>query len=500
MENIKASLSPLERKILPFITLSLHKIQEMAGLDETSVMRGLRFLANKSVINLTQKQNQVIDLGINGVYYKKNHLPERVLIQLLEKNTRITLEDAEKASGLSPNEFKAALGALKRKALLYIVNNKLVLKAKHEEIMHKFPEEKLLEKLPKNKNDLSDEEKYAYDILKSRKNIIEIIDKQEVSYKITSLGAKLLSEKMDYAELLEEVTPELIKEGTADKQFRRYDIQSAAPKIHGGKKHFVNEARAFAKRIWLDLGFKEMTGPIADSSFWIFDALFTAQDHPVREMQDTFYIKKSSINLPTGDIVARVQQAHEKGIAGSKGWSYSWDKQQATRTALRTHTTSLSAHALASLKPSDLPAKFFSMGKAFRNETIDWSHGIEFYQTDGIVVSKDVNFRHLLGYLQIFYRKMGFTQIRLRPSFFPYTEPSVEIDVYHKEKGIWLEFGGAGMFRPEVTASLLGSPTPVLAWGPGFDRIIMDAYTIKDLRELYSNDLNTLRTKKIAFI
>ncbi len=500
MENIKASLSPLERKILPFITLPLHEIQKKTGLDDTSVTRGLRFLANKNIIELTQKQNQVIDLGINGVYYKKNNLPERVLIQLLEKRMRMTLEEAEKASGLSPNEFKAALGALKRKALLDITNNKLVLKAKHEEIVHKFPEEKLLEKLPKNKNDLSDEEKYAYDLLKSRKNIIEIVEKQELNYKITPLGTKLLSEKMDYEELLEEVTPELIREGTSDKQFRRYDLQSAAPKMHGGKKHFVNEARAFAKRVWLDLGFKEMTGSMTDSSFWIFDALFTAQDHPVREMQDTFYLKNSFIDLPTEDIVTRVQQAHEKGIAGSRGWNYAWDKQQATRTALRTHTTSLSAHTLASLKPSDLPAKFFSIGKAFRNETIDWSHGIEFYQTDGIVVSKDVNFRHLLGYLQIFYRKMGFTNIRFRPSFFPYTEPSVEIDVYHKEKGIWLELGGAGMFRPEVTASLLGNQTPVLAWGQGFDRIIMDACAIKDLREIYSNDLNTLRTKKIVFI
>ena len=500
MEKIKASLSPIEKKILPFLSLPVHKIQEKTKLDETSVVRALHFLANKNIIELTQKQKQTIELGVNGVYYKKNHLPERVLIQLLEKNARISLEEAEKNSGLSSNEFKAALGALKRKALLDIVNNKLVLKAKHEEVAHKFPEEKLLEKLPKGKEELSDEEKYAYDLLKGRKNIVEIIEKQELSYKVTDLGTKLLSEKMEDTDLLEEVTPELIKEGTLDMQFRRYDLQSQAPKLYGGRKHFVNEARAFAKRIWLDLGFKEMTGPIAESSFWIFDALFTAQDHPVREMQDTFYLKKSSIDLPKDPVVSRVQKAHEEGIAGSRGWNYKWDKQQATRTALRTHTTSLSAHTLASLTQDKLPAKFFSMGKAFRNETIDWSHGIEFYQTDGIVVSKDVNFRHLLGYLEIFYKKMGFSQIRFRPSFFPYTEPSVEIDVYHKEKGIWLELGGAGMFRPEVTTSLLGTTTPVLAWGQGFDRIIMDAYAIKDLRELYSNDLNALRNKKIALI
>lgn len=500
MDKLKESLSPLERKIIPFITLPLNKIQEKTKLDETSVVRALRFLANKNVITLTQKQTQIIDLGVNGVYYKKHHLPERVLIHVLEKHSRPSLEEAEELSGLSSNEFKAALGALKRKALLDITNNKLVLKAKHEEVMHKFPEEKLIEGLPKNKDELTDEERYAYDLLKSRKEIIEVTEKQELTYTPTPLGIKLLSEKLDDSELLEEVTPELIKEGT-DKQFRKYDITTAAPRVFGGKKHFVNEARAFAKNIWTELGFKEMTGPSVDSSFWIFDALFTPQDHPVREMQDTFYIKKSSMDLPADEkLIARVKQAHQNSIANSKGWNYSWVKEPATRTALRTHTTSLSAHTLASLTPKDLPAKYFSMGKAFRNETIDWSHGIEFYQTDGIVVSKDVNFRHLLGYLQIFYKKMGFSQIRFRPSFFPYTEPSVEIDVYHKEKGTWLELGGAGMFRPEVTASLLGTPTPVLAWGQGFDRIIMDAYAIKDLRELYSNDLNTLRNKKLAFI
>jgi phenylalanyl-tRNA synthetase alpha chain len=501
MKEIKESLSPIERKILPFIALPLDKIQEKTKLDETSVIRALKFLANKKLIDLTQKQTQTIDLGVNGVYYKKHHLPERVLIHTLEKHPRISLEEAEKHSGLSSNEFKAALGALKRKALLDITNNKMMLKGKHEEIMHKFPEEKLLERLPKTKEELTDEERYAYDLLRSRKDIIEIIEKQELSYKPTALGTKLLAEKLDDSDLLEEVTPDLIKSGADNKQFRKYDIQSQGPKLHGGKRHFVNEGRIFAKRIWTELGFKEMTGPSIDSSFWIFDALFTAQDHPVREMQDTFYIKKNATELPQDTkLIARVQQAHEKGIAGSKGWNYTWSKEQAKHLALRTHTTSLSARTLASLKPGDLPAKYFAIGKAFRNETIDWSHGIEFYQTEGIVASKDVNFRHLLGYLKIFYKKMGFEKIRFRPSFFPYTEPSVEIDVFHKEKGVWLELGGAGMLRPEVTAALMGTTVPVLAWGQGLDRIIMDAYAIKDLRELYSNDLNTLRNKKAALI
>ena len=91
--------------------------------------------------------------------------------------------------------------------------------------------------------------------------------------------------------------------------------------------------------------------------------------------------------------------------------------------------------------------------------------------------------------------KMGFEKIKFVPSFFAYTEPSVEIQVWHPERKEWLELGGAGMFRPEVTVPLLGKPIPVLAWGQGFDRIIMDYYKIKDLREMYANDIKILREK-----
>ena len=143
-----------------------------------------------------------------------------------------------------------------------------------------------------------------------------------------------------------------------------------------------------------------------------------------------------------------------------------------------------------------MPVKYFAVGKCFRNETVDWSHGFEFNQTEGIVVDRNANFRHLLGYLKEFFRKMGFENIRFTPSYFPYTEPSVEIHVFHNEKKIWLELGGAGIFRPEVVIPLFGEYIPVLAWGPGLDRTIMDYYNIKDLREMYRNDVKDLREKK----
>jgi phenylalanyl-tRNA synthetase alpha chain len=290
----------------------------------------------------------------------------------------------------------------------------------------------------------------------------------------------------------------MLKKGSwKGKIFRRYDIETKAPEIYGGKRHFVNQAADYARKIWLEMGFKEMTGTLIQTTFWNFDALFTAQDHPVREMQDTFYIKDMEAKLPDKKLVRAIRGTHEKGIKGSRGWQYNWEEDEAKKVVLRTHTTCLSAKELARLgKLKNKTGKFFAMGKCFRNETLDWSHGFEFNQSEGIVIDKNANFRHLLGYLQEFYKKMGFEKIRFTPAYFPYTEPSVEMSVYHTEKKIWLEIGGAGILRPEVVVPLLGEYIPVLAWGPGFDRIIMDYYKIKDLREMYKNDLSKLRDMK----
>ena len=144
-----------------------------------------------------------------------------------------------------------------------------------------------------------------------------------------------------------------------------------------------------------------------------------------------------------------------------------------------------------------MPAKFFAIGKVFRNETVDWKHGFEFNQTEGIVVDKNTNLRHLIGYLTEFAKKMGFDKVKFQPSFFPYTEPSIEGLVWSEKRKEWVEVFAAGIFRPEVTTPLLGSPIPVLAWGPGFDRLMLMAYQISDMRGLYANDLKVLREKQM---
>jgi len=501
-QEIIESLSINERKILPFITDSFNEICNKSGMEEVAVLRALEYLTNKSIIKLKVESKKLIELGVNGVLYKQKGLPERRLAEAISQKAGLTLQEAQKISNLSNNEFQAALGALKKKALASLKEGKLLFTGTKEELSRKSLEEQLIEKLPLELNKLAPEEKFALDALKNRKNIIEITGKNKIEIELLPLGKEILKDadkiSKEAGSMIEAMTPEVLLSGSwRGKKFRRYDVSSPVPKISGGKRHFVNQATDYARKIWSELGFKEMSGTMCQTGFWNFDALFTAQDHPVREIQDTFYIKDVQGKLPDKKLVSAVKESHENGgKTGSVGWKYEWKEEPAKKVILRTHTTALSSNTLAALKKEDLPAKFFAVGKCFRNETVDWGHLFEFNQTEGIAIGEDVNFAQLLGYLKEFAKKMGYEKVKFQPSYFPYTEPSVEGYVWNEERKQWIEVLAAGIFRPEVTAPLLGKPIPVLAWGPGFDRMMMSLYNIKDLRELYENNLTKLREMK----
>jgi phenylalanyl-tRNA synthetase alpha chain len=493
--DIIQTLSPIEREIIPYLNQDIEEIIQNSKKDKTTVLRALQFLEKKGLLKLKSSKKIIVALDVNGIYYKKNHLPERKLLIVLENNNHKFINDLKKISKLSDNEFKVSLGTLKKKALIDLKNGKISINSTKEELTKKFPEEILIEKLPIEKEKLSDLDLHALENLKSRKNLVEIIEKKHLSFDLTETGKQIAGRKIK-SDLIEEITPKIIKEGLKNRKFRIYDLQTPVPKIFGGRKHFVNQSIEEGKQIWLDLGFKEMQGDLTQTSFWNFDALFTAQDHPVRELQDTYFIEDIEGKLPNKKLVSLVKKSHESGVLGSKGWQYLWDSKDAKQVVLRTHTTCLSAKKLSELSTKDLPAKFFSIGKCFRNETVDWSHGFEFLQSEGIVVDPNGNFRNLLGYLKEFYRKIGYEKIRITPAYFPYTEPSLEIHAYHPEKKVWLELGGAGIFRPEVTIPLLGTPIPVLAWGPGFDRLLLLTHGIKDFREINKNNLKQLKEIK----
>jgi phenylalanyl-tRNA synthetase alpha chain len=208
-------------------------------------------------------------------------------------------------------------------------------------------------------------------------------------------------------------------------------------------------------------------------------------------MQDTFYLNE---HMPLPDGWERVRDMHERGgDTSSTGWGGTWDIKKAEQCVLRTHTTALSIQHLAAYTKA--PVKAFCIDRVYRRETIDPTHTPEFEQLEGIVMDEGVGFRHLLGFLKEFYSRMGFEGVRFRPGYFPYTEPSVEPEVHVDGLG-WVEMGGAGIFREEVTAPF-GIEYPVLAWGLGVSRVAMLKLGLKDLRLLYRSDIDWIRQSPV---
>lgn len=503
MEDLLKSLHPLERKVLPHLTdsISFDELVEKSGMKDIEVMRALQWLENKNVLKMEKEEKEILTLDKNGIHYAKEGLPENRFLKAVSGNN---LEDIGKKAKLDQNELSICLGLLKKRNLIDIKKDKELIVSITEEgkkqLNHKSDEEKFLElDFPFDFSKLNKEQLKTANDLISRKEILKKEKKSLRTIILTELGKKVSKAKLS-TEVIDKLDSKSLKLGNwKGKEFRHYDVEINVPAIYGGKRHFVNQVIEYIKSIWLELGFKEMTGNMVQTNFWDLDALFVPQDHPAREMQDTFYIKNPAKGtLENKDLVKHVKATHENGwTTGSLGWRGRWDEEKSKENLLRTHTTVLSAQTISRLKMEQLPAKFFAVGKCFRNEALDWKHLFEFEQVEGIVVDPDANFANLLGYLKEFFKKMGFPDVRIRPGHFPYTEPSAEVDVWHPSKKQWVELGGSGIFRPEVVKPLLGEPVPVLAWGLGLGRMITEYWSIQDIRDLNKNDLRQLREMKV---
>jgi phenylalanyl-tRNA synthetase alpha chain len=269
-------------------------------------------------------------------------------------------------------------------------------------------------------------------------------------------------------------------------RFSALDVEAPAPAVYPGRRHPLVDIIEEVKEIFVGLGFSEIDGPMVQSGFWNFDALFTPQDHPAREMQDTFYISGQRQAIPaTSDQKRKVADVHKKG------WSSRWDVKEAERTVLRTHTTPVTLKHLATIKPEI--GRYFSVGRVFRNEKVSYKHLVEFHQVEGVATAPRASLRDLMGLQKEFYAKMGIKKVKFWPTFFPYTEPSLQSMVYNEKLEKWVELFGMGIFRPEVTEPL-GIRNPVLAWGGGLERIAMLRFGLNDVRELYGNRLAWLRS------
>ena len=222
-----------------------------------------------------------------------------------------------------------------------------------------------------------------------------------------------------------------------------------------GNKHPIQSTMDEIKRLFGQIGFAVAYGPEIDDDFHNFSALNFPKDHPARDMQDTFFTKEDLI--------------------------------------LRTHTSNVQVHLMEEKQP---PLRYIVPGRVYRNESISFKSFCLFHQVEGIYIDKNVTFSDLKGTLEYFVKKMfgSKTKMRFRPSFFPFTEPSAEVDIWSEKNNQWLEILGSGMVDPEVfkAVNVDNNLWNGFAFGMGVERICMLQYEIDDIRLLYQNDVRFL--------
>ncbi|MBU0639679.1 MAG: phenylalanine--tRNA ligase subunit alpha [Planctomycetes bacterium] len=339
----------------------------------------------------------------------------------------------------------------------------------------------------------------ALELLVKRKGFLTIKQRTDRFASITAAGRKVLAEGAKGRQAVTQLTPELLADGGwRNVDIQPYDVTLAAKKLYPGKEHAFQRTLDRVRRVFLEMGFEEIISPWVESCFWNFDCLFQPQDHPARDMQDTFYVgRPGHTELPDSAFVERICATHENGgDTGSSGWQYRWSRELAHKPVLRTHTTAATIRALWRHKQGR-SGKYFIIGPVFRRETVDYKHLPIFHQVDGIIVDPQANLATLKGTLAAFYRKMGFDDVRFLPSFFPYTEPSAEVMVYLKSREEWVEMGGSGIFRPEVTLPV-GITDRVLAWGLGLERVAMMTHELDSIGELYFAAMPWLREEPLC--
>jgi phenylalanyl-tRNA synthetase alpha chain len=497
-----------ERRILATLQklngkASVEQLTCEAKLTDAAVMRSALTLQEKELVKIHAEPQTIVKLNVEGKTHAENGLPERRLINVvLALNGKASLKEAAEKSGLKKQFVQIALGWTQRKKWAKYDSKTNTLSAtsspkeeNDEQLLHHLlscPEQVTL-------SELNAEEKAAVQTLKKRQ-LVTVEDKTARILELTEAGKQAVHEGEKAVEEITQLTPELIITGKwRSTKLQKYNIEAPVAKTWPGKKHpylnFLEEVRTKL----VTLGFKEMTGTNVETSFFNFDALYTPQDHPAREIFGIYFVKKPKY----GDIsayktaVANVKATHENGWkTGSTGWQYKYSEKEAKRLILRGHGTCLSARTLLS-KDLQIPSRYFSIARCYRPEVVDKTHLSEFNQVEGIVVDEKLTLRDLLGVLAKFAMEIaGADKVRFKPDYFPFTEPSVELTAYKKGYG-WVEFGGSGIFRPEVTLPL-GIKVPVIAWGLGVDRLFMMRAAIDDIRYIFSQDLDWLRREQVT--
>ncbi|GAB6148265.1 phenylalanine--tRNA ligase subunit alpha [Stetteria hydrogenophila] len=290
------------------------------------------------------------------------------------------------------------------------------------------------------------------------------------------------------------ITSSMLADGSWSRvHLARYDVRAEPPRVYPARLHFLQEFIEEIRDIMKEMGFTEVKGPLVEVELFNFDLLFQPQDHPAREIHDTLRPKLPPVSFEEklADMARRVRRVHERG------WGYKWSAEAAGRRVMRSQMTSVSARLISGMiygEPPAEPMRFFSIGRVFRRDPADARHLPEFHQLDGVEGWSGYTFRDLLGTLKEFAERVGL-EVKFKPAYFPFTEPSVE-GYARLPDGRWIELFGAGLFRPEVL-EMAGLDYPVGAWGMGIERLAAAYYGVPDIRKLYTRDVSEIKAFRV---
>jgi len=488
---MSASLHPIEKKVLASLAivgrLGFETLVVETGLKPDQVRRSLQWLSSKGLVTIKEETEQSLVVG--------HPPPELALMNAIAKSPELPTIDSLKSRFASESEFSAAFG--RARAFGWVV-----LDQERSPPVIRVADRAGPDRLNSVMASVSKGVKESFFPEADRQVLAELVKRgvlrrstiRASTISITDVGRTAATTKEE-ENSLERLSPEILASGSwRGKRLRPIDVEAKAPMFYPGRRHPVRDFIKEVREAYISMGFTELEGESIHPAFWNFDALFIPQDHPGREMQDTFYLEGlADGKMSRRGVVANVAATHENGWkTGSRGWGYTWRIEEARRLVLRTHNTVLTVRALSESRERE--TRVFAVSKVYRNENLDYKHLAEFHQMDGIIVGEGLNVRHLMGFLREFYKKLGMKDIKLWPTYFPYTEPSLEVVGYSNVAKAWIELSGSGVFRPEVTVPL-GVKVPVLAWGPGIERLMLMRFGLDDMRDLYGSDLEWLRKR-----
>ncbi len=484
-----------EAKLLGFIAkssgASMDDIEKGTGLGRDSVLWTLESLSKKGAVSIKKRIAKEIRISDEGKRYAKG-FPEEALVRALLPKKK------EKVSSIKD---QIGLSWAKRNGWITVSGNIISLTqdgAKAAKGEKEYAARTTMVKLASpSSREAAEALDRSGDIMKtlSKRGLIEIRDRSVIDgVSITKVGEGLLA-KEPAEPGIGILTKELIKgEEWKRRRFKPYDVNAPSDTSYPARIHPVREFMNRIRSAWFEMGFIEVSGPIIESAFWNFDVLFSPQDHPTRDMQDTFFLSNpKELSIEDIELMRRVKEMH------LTGWKEDWRQELASKAVLRTHTTSVSGRQmkrLAKVMQASYPTKIFSIGPVFRNESMDYKHLAEIRMYDGIMVGDNLTLANLIYTLRSFYERLGLNDIHIRPSYFPFTEPSLEVFYFDKERNDYVELCGGGIIRKEITKAV-GLNKTVLAWGGGADRLLLNksVFGVETLPQLYKNDMAWLRSR-----